>query len=81
MFFRIKKAGGHEYLQVVENKRIDGVVHQHAIASLGRLDYLITSGKLASLVASGAKLIGQDLVGGPADLDRPAHFLAAGDPL
>lgn len=61
MFFRIKKAGGHEYLQVVQTKRVNGTAHQDVIASLGRLEYLIASGKLTSLVASGAKLIGQRL--------------------
>lgn len=62
MFFRVKKTGGYEYLQLVQNKRINGTVHQHVVASLGRLDYLISSGKLASLIASVAKLAGQELV-------------------
>ena len=68
MFFRIKRTGGHEYIQVVENKRVGGAVQQHIVASLGRLDHLISSGKLASLVASGAKLVGQAPVDGAGDV-------------
>lgn len=62
MFFRVKKIGGREYLQLVENKRLGDAVQQRVIASLGRLDHLIESGKLAALVASGAKLVGRKLV-------------------
>jgi hypothetical protein len=32
MFFRIKKSGGRAYVQVVENKRVDGAVRQPARA-------------------------------------------------
>jgi hypothetical protein len=28
MFFRLKKSGERAYVQIVENKRIDGVVRQ-----------------------------------------------------
>ena len=62
MFFRVKKIGGREYLQVVENKRLGDEVQQRVVASLGRLDHLIESGKLAALVASGAKFVGRKLV-------------------
>jgi hypothetical protein len=61
VFFRIKTAGGYDYIQLVENRRVNGVVQQSVIASLGRADHLIASGALASLVASGAKLTGQAL--------------------
>ena len=40
MFTRIKRRGAHAYLQVVENRRIDGRVRQRLVASLGRLDDL-----------------------------------------
>lgn len=68
MFFRVKKTGGHEYLQVVENKRVGRAVRQQVVSSLGRLDHLIDSGKLMSLVVSGAKLVGQELASNSHDL-------------
>src|SRR5262245_37166057 len=55
MFFRIKKSGDRAYVQVVENKRVDGTVRQSVIANLGRADDLIASGALAALLSSGAK--------------------------
>jgi hypothetical protein len=48
MFFRIKKSGTRGYVQVVENKRVDGTVRQSVIATLGRSDELAASGALAS---------------------------------
>ena len=54
MFFRLKKSGERAYVQIVENKRIDGAVRQSVIATLGRADELDASGALASLLASGA---------------------------
>ena len=59
MFFRLKKSGERAYVQIVENKRIDGAVRQSVIATLGRADELEASGALASLLASGAKLTDQ----------------------
>jgi len=35
MFARIKKSGGHEYVQIVESYRQDGWVRQTVIATLG----------------------------------------------
>src|SRR3981081_3063481 len=55
MFFRQKKAGGHVYLQIVENRWEDGQARQRVLATLGRLDQLTTSGELAALLASGAR--------------------------
>jgi hypothetical protein len=49
MFPRVKKSGGYEYLQIVENRREAGKVRQQVIASLGRLDELTESGKLDDL--------------------------------
>jgi hypothetical protein len=62
MFFRLKKSGERAYVQIVENKRIDGAVRQSVIATLGRADELDASGALASLLASGAKLTDQVLL-------------------
>lgn len=49
MFPRVKKSGGYQYLQIVENRRQKGEVRQQVIASLGRLDKLTESGKLDDL--------------------------------
>ena len=54
MFFRFKKSGQRTYIQIVENKRVDGAVRQSVIANLGRADELAASGALASLLATGA---------------------------
>jgi hypothetical protein len=62
MFFRFKKSGERSYVQVVENKRVDGVVRQSVIGNLGRADELTASGALASLLAAGAKLTDQVLL-------------------
>src|SRR5215475_7739944 len=59
MFFRIKKSGDRRYVQNMKNKRVDGAVRQSVIANLGRADDLMSSGGLASLLASGAKLTDQ----------------------
>ena len=55
MFPRAKSNGKYEYLQIVENHRVAGKVKQQVIASLGRLDKLIESGKLDNLTCGLAK--------------------------
>jgi hypothetical protein len=77
MFFRIKKSGGRAYVQVVENKRVDGAVRQSVIANLGRADDLIASGALASLLASGAKLTDQVLLINALDEDADGSLSIA----
>src|ERR671939_1989700 len=62
MFFRVKKSGERGYLQIVENRRVDGAVRQSVIANLGRADELAASGALAALLASGAKFTDQVLL-------------------
>jgi hypothetical protein len=62
MFFRIKKSGTRGYVQIVENKRVNGAVQQFVIATLGRTDELAASGALGSLLASGARLCDQVLL-------------------
>jgi len=52
MFVRCKRSGQHEYLQLVENQRIDGRVRQRVLLTLGRRDVLQQSGQLDALVAS-----------------------------
>lgn len=62
MFFRLKKSGSRAYVQIVENKRVDGAVQQTVIATIGRADELAASGALASLLASGARFCEQVLL-------------------
>jgi hypothetical protein len=56
MFARIKRTGGHEYVQIVENHRQDGRVRQTVIATLGRRDLLQSDDSLEALMASLARL-------------------------
>jgi len=55
MFPRVKKSGKYEYLQIVENRRIDGKVRQQVIANLGRMDRLSGSGRLDNLTCGLAR--------------------------
>jgi hypothetical protein len=55
MFFRIKKSGPRQYLQIVENRWEDGRSRQRVIATLGRADELAASGQLDGLLRSGAR--------------------------
>src|SRR4030067_2838694 len=55
MFFRIKKSGPREYLQIAHNRREKSKVRQDVIATIGRLDVLRASGALDSLLRSGIK--------------------------
>jgi len=52
MFARTKKSGKYEYLQIVENKKVQGKVVQHVISTVGRLDRLQEKGEIDSLVRS-----------------------------
>ncbi len=56
MFFRKKRTGKYEYLQIVENSRGEhGKVRQKVLLTLGNLQQLRQSGKLDSLLESGAR--------------------------
>jgi len=55
MFFRTKRNGPREYLQIAENFRDQGRIKQRVIATLGRIGDLKASGQLDSLLASGAR--------------------------
>lgn len=56
MFFRKKRSGKYEYLQVVENFRDDkGNTRQKVLLTLGNFLELKISGKLDSLLESGAR--------------------------
>jgi hypothetical protein len=77
MFFRLKKSGDRAYVQIVENKRVDGAVRQSVIATLGRGDEAAASGALASLLASGAKLTDQVLLISALDEDEGGTLSAS----
>jgi len=55
MFIRTKKNGPHEYLQLVNNQRVDGQVRQRVLGTLGRRDLLEKADALGGLAASLAK--------------------------
>ena len=55
MFFRVKKSGPRQYLQIVENRWEEGASRQRVIATLGRLDQLQAAGGLEGLLRSGAR--------------------------
>ena len=52
MFVRVKRAGGHEYLQLVENRWEAGRTRQRIVATLGRLDRLHAKGQVDVLLRS-----------------------------
>lgn len=56
MFFRTKKVKKYKYLQIVESYRENGKMRQRVMLTLGNYDRWKESGKLDSLLASGARL-------------------------
>jgi transposase len=52
MFARIKKSGKHQYLQLVENRKIKGKVVQRVIVTLGRMDQLHEKDRIETLIRS-----------------------------
>lgn len=55
MFFRIKRSGTRQYLQIVENRWEDGGSKQRVLATLGRAEKLRESGQLEGLLSSGSR--------------------------
>jgi transposase len=52
MFARVKKSGTHQYLQIVENRKIKGKVIQRVIVTLGRMDQLQEKDRIETLIQS-----------------------------
>ena len=52
MFARIKKSGKHQYLQIVENRKIKGKVVQRVLVTLGRMDQLREKDRIETLIRS-----------------------------
>src|SRR5262245_26766270 len=55
MFFRVKRAGSYQYLQIVHSIREGEKVRQQVFGTLGRLDELKASGRLEALMRSGLR--------------------------
>lgn len=55
MFLRHKRVGANTYLQIVENRRLEGKTRQRVLATLGRLEDLQGSGALEALLVSGSR--------------------------
>ena len=52
MFVRTQTNGSRTYLLIVDNEWVGGKVKQHVLLRLGRLDELLASGQLDSLIQS-----------------------------
>lgn len=52
MFIRTQTTGGRTYLLLVESERVDGRIKQRVLHRLGRLDELVSSGRLDALISS-----------------------------
>jgi len=50
MFARVKKSGRHEYLQIVENRRVGKKTVQRVISTIGRMDQLHAKGSKETLI-------------------------------
>ncbi len=63
MYFRTKRSGGFEYLQLVKSQRVDGKPRQSVVATLGRLDALKQTGEFDRLLRSGARFTESAMLG------------------
>lgn len=52
MFARVKKSGKYQYLQIVENRKVNGKVNQRVIATIGRMDRLQAKDRIETLIRS-----------------------------
>jgi Transposase DDE domain len=52
MFARLKKSGKNRYLQIVENRKVQGKVVQRVIGTLGRLELINEKGGVETLIRS-----------------------------
>lgn len=78
MFARVKKSGRYEYLQIVENRKVQGKVHQRVIATVGRLDELQAKGGIEPLVRSLARFSEKTLLVLSGQSDVAAQSLKIG---
>ena len=78
MFARIKKSGQYQYLQIVENSKIDGKVRQRVVSTVGRLDQLQTKGSIETLIRSLARFSEKTLLVLSGKVDVNAHAIKIG---
>ena len=52
MFARVKKSGKYQYLQIVENRKVNGKVRQRVISTIGRMDRLKEKNRVETLIRS-----------------------------
>jgi transposase len=52
MFARVKKSGKYQYLQIVENRKVNKKVVQRVIATVGRMDRLQEKDQIETLIRS-----------------------------
>lgn len=81
MFARTKKSGRYEYLQIVENRKVDGKVRQRVIATVGRLDQLQAKGSVETLIRSLARFSEKTLLVLSGKIDVTAHAVKLGPAL
>jgi transposase len=74
MFARVKKAGPHEYLQIVENNRDGKRTVQRVIATVGRMDKINDKGAIETLVRSLSRFSKETLLvlSGKSDIEASA---------
>jgi hypothetical protein len=74
MFARVKKAGPHEYLQIVENSRDGKRTVQRVIATVGRMDKMNDKGEIETLVRSLSRFSKETLfiLSGKGDIEASA---------
>jgi two-component system, OmpR family, response regulator len=61
MFIRAKQVGSRTYLQLVRNEWCGGKTQQTVVATLGRLDKMLESGELLSILRSGTKFVSSSI--------------------
>jgi hypothetical protein len=81
MFARIKKSGQYQYLQVVENSKVDGKVRQRILSTVGRLDHLQVKGNVETLIRSLARFSDKALLVLSGKVEVDAHAVTIGPAL
>jgi hypothetical protein len=81
MFARVKKSGQYQYLQIVENSKIDGKVRQRVISTVGRLDQFQAKGSIETVICSLARFSERTLLVLSGKVDVNAHAVKIGPAL
>jgi len=78
MFARVKKSGKYEYLQIVENRKVEGKVKQRVIGTIGRMDQLQEEGRIQALIHSLSRFSEKALLILSGQSDISAHAVKIG---